>query len=148
MKRRIFESLIFACIIILGVGILTSICDFGKFEKIYSSFYKPKLLYAQPIYQFPGGHCTGYQTLTPNSTTASALTQTSMGVNTSVAWMTIETGAIRFWVHGGAPTTSLGMKRDPTSGETTLYLDTRDKIDKFKVISISTHGTLQIQFCE
>ena len=88
---------------------------------------------------------TGYQTLTPNSTTASILTQTSMGVNTTIAWITVETAALRYKMNGGTPSTTDGHS---LAAAGTLMLKGRHQINNFKVISVSTHGKLFISYGE
>ena len=84
---------------------------------------------------------SGFQTLTPNSTTASSLTPTL--ANQEKAFITLETGNIRFRVDGTDPTTSVGHKLD--AGQN-LTLNTRGQINNLKVISISTHGVLSISY--
>ena len=84
---------------------------------------------------------SGFQTLTPNSTTASSLTPTL--ANQEKAFMTLETGNVRFRMDGSAPTTLVGHLL--LAGEN-VTLNTRGQIDNFKVISVSTHGVLSISY--
>lgn len=83
----------------------------------------------------------GYQTLTPNSTTASSITPTL--ASQEKAFITLETGNVRFKLNGVAPTTTEGHLL--LAGQN-VTLNTRGQIDNFRVISVSTHGVLKISY--
>jgi hypothetical protein len=89
--------------------------------------------------------CTGYQTLTPNSSTAVGLTPSSMTANTQVAFGVVETAAFRFFRHGPSPTKTLGV---PVSVGSSINLLSRDQILKFKLISQASSGSITFEFCE
>lgn len=85
----------------------------------------------------------GYQTLTPNSTTASSLTVPA-GANCGL--ISIQTANVRYWPDGTAPTTTTGHLIGPTGVGQTLWLSNRHQLLNFKVISVSTHGVLSISY--
>jgi hypothetical protein len=84
---------------------------------------------------------SGFQTLTPTSSSASSLTPTLSGQEK--AFITLATGSVRFRMDGTAPTTSVGHLL--LAGEN-VTLNTRGQIDNFKAISVSTHGVLSINY--
>jgi hypothetical protein len=83
----------------------------------------------------------GYQALAPNSTTASSLTRTSS--TQEKAFITVETAPMRYKMHGVAPTTTEGHLLYPGDS---ITLNTMGQITGFRVISVSTHGKLQISY--
>ncbi len=84
-----------------------------------------------------------YEILTPNSTTASSLT---VPAGANCAFITIETANLRYWAHGVAPTTAVGHLIGPTGAGVTLWLSPRHQLLNFKAISVSTWGTLVIEY--
>ena len=84
---------------------------------------------------------SGFQSLTPNSTTASSLTASP--TTAEKAFITLETASVRFRLDGTSPTTTEGHLL--TSGQN-LTLNTPSQISNFRVISVSTHGVLKISY--
>lgn len=82
--------------------------------------------------------------LTPTNLAASTLTVPTGATAYTMAVVTVETGTVRFWVDGTAPTTSTGHLCNPGD---MIFLHTKSQVDNFKVISTTaTYGVLMISY--
>jgi hypothetical protein len=136
-KMKRFEKLILAIVIILCIGGLYSLL-INQSTPVHGSGPSDS---GRMVTALGSVSYSGYQTLTPNSTTASSITPTS--TSQEYARITTETANVRYRLDGTSPTTSEGhLLAYPAS----INLVTRGQIDNFKVISVGTHGVLKISY--
>ncbi len=82
----------------------------------------------------------GYQVLGPTSTPAVGLT---VPTGATMAFISVETAPMRFWPDGTVPTSSTGHL---VNAGDMILLNSKSQLDNFKIIAVSTTGSLMISY--